>query len=266
MDELIKVMLNAFIGAITGTLAAFITAGLRFKELDKQARLRLKEFDKQFELKVKELKEQFELQQSAEREREKEKIRLQYLNPLRISAEDLYERICDISDRLKDKDKAQSLTTNFRYINDENIINREDFEKWCNIDGYYYVSTLYITNLYFASASKIRLELPFIQLTPESDQKLLELLSKVRKSFGGRYGIWETIQDSLGTYIRRIDNTIMNYKEFCKEIVDKNQHIWFVCLISFYRDILNKENYEVKDVREALNELIKFLKEVSKAL
>lgn len=244
MNELTKVVLTAILGGITGAVTAFITAGLRLRELKKQ----------------------FELQQSAEREKEKAKIRLQYLNPLRIGAEDLYERIFDISQRLESEDEKQRLKKNFGYINDKNITNREDFEKWCNIDGYYYTSTLYITNIYFSIASRIRGELPFIQLTPEGDQKLLNLLSKVRNSFGGRYGIWETIQDSLGTYIRKLDNTVMNYKEFCQEITDINKHIWFVGLTSFYMDIDEKKDYEIPRIKAALSELMEFLKGVSKTL
>ena len=263
MDELSKVVLNALIGAITGTLTAFLTANFRFQELNKQAGLKLKELDKQFQLQAKEFEKRFELQQTVEKESEKSKIRIKYLNPLRINAQDLYERMSEISKQLENPEKINILEYNFGKIKENDINNKESFASWCNGDGYYYVSTLYITNVYFSSASKIRFELPFIQLSPDDDQALLTYLQKVRKAFGGEYGIWEIIQDSLGDYIKEQDGSIMNYKEFCQELIDKNKYIWFLNLIDFYRDIKDKKNHEVEKVKTELSNLINFLEKVS---
>jgi hypothetical protein len=252
MYEIIRLIIAAAVGGSITILGGLIAA-----------RKRLEELEKQFQFKIKELEKQFEHQQTIEQEREKAKIRIQYLNPLRVSATDLLERISAISSKIMDDEARAFLKDTFNEIKIKNRDKKEEFASWCNSVGYYAMSTLYITTLYYSRASKIRSELPFIELGPVDDQALLDNLSAVRKSFGGEYNIWETIQDSLGSYIRKTDGGVMNYREFCQSIIDKSDHIWFLRLIDFYRDI-HLKSAEISRIAEALSNLIRFLKEVSK--
>lgn len=237
-----KLVLAAIISAFGGGLTAFFTTNFKLKEF----------------------KTQSEIQQKMEKKREEEKNRIQYLNPLRISAEDLKKRIEEIIENMGDDQEKIRITNNFDYINEKNIANQREFEKWCNIDGYFCMATLYITSVYFSRANKLRSEFPFAQLNPAEDEELLKCLSEVREVFGGRHGIWETIQDSIGTYTRKSDGSLMNYREFCGEIADSNKHIWFRNLIDFYVQFHKKLDYEVKETPPALERLINFLKDTQK--
>jgi hypothetical protein len=211
-DALLKLVLPGFIGVLGGGITAFLTTSFRLKEFRMQS----------------------QIQQEIDKKREEEKNRIQYFNPLRISTEDLRRRLEEIISDMHGEEEKIRITNNFDYINEKNIANRREFEKWCNIDGYFCMATLYVTSVYFSRANKLRSEFSIAQLDPAEDEELLELLSKVRMAFGGRHGIWETIQDSIGSYTRKPDGTLMNYREFCGEIGDSNKHVWFRSLIDFY--------------------------------
>lgn len=228
-----NLILSAIISVLGGGVAAFFATSLRLEEFRRKSKF--------------------------QQELEEEKKRIQYLNPLYIISKDLKSRIEKIVEKMHDNTKKKTLTNNFNYINENNIANRQEFEKWCNIDGHFCMATLYITATYFSRANILRSEFPFARLTPNEEEELLNYLSEVRKAFGGRYGIWETIQDSIGTYVRKSDDSLMNYREFCGEIADGNKHVWFRSLIDFYVEFHKKLNYEVKEILKALDNLIRFL-------
>jgi hypothetical protein len=55
----------------------------------------------------------------------------------------------------------------------------------------------------------------------------------------------------------------MNYKEFCTKIIDPWEHIWFIRLLDFYRDIHMKRDIEIPKIVSALEQLIWFAKSAS---
>jgi len=225
------------------------------------ARLKIKEIEKQFEFKLKELETNFRLQQNTEAVREKAKIKVQYLNPLRVAAGDLLEKIKDIHSKLMCDDPRKFLKDTFTEIKSKDREQKEEFVLWCNGFGHYSMSAIYVTAVYFAHASKIRFELPYMDLDPKDDQVLLDHLSNVRRAFGGEYNLWETIQDSIGSYLRKPDGTILNYKEFCEKIIDKSEYLWYLRLIDFYRDI-DMKGEDLTKIMDSLTNLIKFVREV----
>lgn len=233
-DVPLQIITPALISIIGGVVSALLTTSFR---LNMQAKI----------------------QQEADARKQEQKNRIQYLNPLRISAEDLRGRLSQIINDMKDSNRKQELTDDFRHIDEKNISDQRGFLKWCNIDGYFSMSTLYITSLYLSRANSLRSEFPIAQLNPAEDERLLAQLSKVREAFGGRHGIWESIQDSLGSYIEKPDNSLMDYREFCLEIADSNKHVWFRSLIDFYVKFHMKLDYEVPHIMDALNDLISFL-------
>ena len=117
--------------------------------------------------------------------------------------------------------------------------------------------------MYFARASKIRSELPFIQLGPHDDQALLSQLTGVREAFGGENNLWVEMQDSLGGYVTGSDGRILSYKDFCSKIIDSWEYIWFIRLLDFYRDIHMKRDTELPKIESALERLIAFAKGAS---
>lgn len=231
VDLLFPALISSVFGIISAFVTAYITINLRFK---KQIKL--------------------------DKEKESERVRLKYLNPLLVAGMDLLERIFDIRKRRLKEDTKKQMVSWFMEIRKNNRTNRESFEFWANDEGYFAMSTLYITAVYFAYAGKIRIELPFIELSPGDDKALLSHLSNVRTAIGGTYGIWETIQDSLGSYlINKEDSTIKNYREFCDNIIDKSKYIWFNRLIDFYRDIDKKLEEHIAGIESSLQALVDFL-------
>lgn len=174
------------------------------------------------------------------------------------------KRLEEIVNYMNDEQEKIKITNNFDHINERNIANHQEFDKWCNIDGCFRLSTIYITILYFSRANKLRSEFPIAQLNPAEDEELLIVLSHVREAFGGRHGIWETIQDSLESYTKKPDGPLINCREFCGEFTDNNKHIWFRSLIDLYVNFHKKLQHEIPNILLALEGLVKFLRDTQK--
>lgn len=231
METIISLLIPALISCAFGILSAYFTTNYRFRK-----------------------------QKLLEKEKEKEHIRLTYLNPLLVAGEDLLERILDIKARRKSNQAKADMIQWFKEIKSNDRQNKASFERWANDEGYFAMSTLYVTALYFSHASKIRSELPFIELSPGDDKALLNHISKARTAIGGKYGIWETIQDALGSNLIKNDQGgVMNYKDFCKVIADESEYIWFNRLIDFYRDVHKKLDEHIDNIAASLTDLIEFL-------
>lgn len=227
----IQILLTSIISAIIGILTALITTTYKMKK-----------------------------QQYFEKQKEKSRIRLKYLNPLLVASLDYLERMIDIKKRRQVEEKKNKMVQWFLEIKINKRMDKKSFEYWANDEGYFAISTLYVTAVYFFYASQIRRELPFIELSPGDDKTLLEHISYVRTSIGGKYGIWETIQDSLGAYL--LDNrneTVINYRQFCDLIIDQTEYVWFNRLIDFYRDINKKTEDHINKIISSLQSLIEFL-------
>lgn len=208
---------------------------------------------------LKEFQSKTEILQILEKKRKEEKNRIQYLNPLRTSAEDLVKRLEEVKKKMTVEEQKRFVLESFKRVNKNEIAKRVEFDEWCNIEGYFAMSTLYITSVYFFRANKLRYEFPSAQLDPSQDEVLLQRLSKIRVFFGEEYGIWETIQDSIGSYIKKLDGSLMNYKEFCGLVADSNNHVWFLSLINFYASFNLKLKDEVSRLILSLEDLINFL-------
>jgi hypothetical protein len=254
--EVVKLIIPTVIGLLSGFLSARRATRDRMKEIEKN----------------------FKLQQIDKEKETKAKIKLQYLDPLRVSTESLRERISNIKQRKDKKDPEDTLLPdtikqflmNKNHKLEENVPyelweNNIEFIHWVNTMGHYAMSTLHLTTIYFACASKLRSELPYIELNVGNDTALLTHLSKVRRALGGPQGIWDELQDSLGNYIRKRDGSLMVYREFCNELLDDTRYLWFLRIIEFYgKDIYDKtKELDLQEMIDALSELEGFLKEVS---
>jgi hypothetical protein len=101
---------------------------------------------------------------------------------------------------------------------------------------------------------------------PRDDKSLLHHLTEVRNAFGGEHNLWIEIQDSLGQYVSDADGGVSNYRLFCKQLGDPVDHIWFIRLIDFYRDVHLKRAHELPRIIAVLGQLISFLEKASKPL
>jgi hypothetical protein len=198
-------------------------------------------------------------QVNIDREKENERIRIKYLQPLLVAAQDLLERITDIRRRRMNNQEKYRMMQWFDKIKTDSKADKGSFAFWANDEGYFAVSSLYITAVYFSYASKIRREFPFIQLSSGDNKALLYRVADVRFSIGGKFGIWEAIQDSLGSYLINEDGTIKNYRNFTEAISSKEDAVWFNRLIDFYKDIDKKLEDHLENIESSLESLIEFL-------
>jgi hypothetical protein len=197
-------------------------------------------------------------ERGADRDKEKEHVTLKILHPLLVASEDFLDRISDINRRRNDPLKSVDMRRWFKEIDERKSGDPERFAFWANDEGYFAMSTLYITALYFYFAGKIRRDLPFFQLAEGDESALLSHLSEVRVAIGGKFGIWEVMQDSLGAYLATKSGA-KNYREFCEMIMDAKDAVWFNRLIDFYRDIHMKLDDQLGNIESSLKSLIVFL-------
>lgn len=255
LTEILKLVMPSIIGILGGLLGGWFASRLKIKEIN----------------------ETFNLQAIQRNKEEEAKLKLQYLDPLRIATEDLLERLIDVMNRLERGDTLLSDTIRQIKFNNSNHAerfeyevkyelweNESDFFYWANDMGHFTMSTLYLTAVYFACASRLRYDLPQIELSYSDDAELLGCLDFVRKKMGGPYGIWEDLQDSIGSYIRKENSSLMNYREFCQVFFEKDRYLWYLRLIDFYGDFHLKKKYEIRAMIDGLRRLSVFLKTRSK--
>ena len=231
MDDTTKVLLTLVLTPTLGALAAVWTTNAKLRQ-----------------------------ERAIDRDKANESVRLKVLNPLLISAEDLLDRIADIARRRKDPAGQAALQRWFAAVKQKPRDDPGGVAHWANDEGYFALSTLYVTALYFHYAGTIRRDFPFLQLGPGGETTLLARLSQVRVSIGGKFGIWETMQDSLGAYLAGKDAP-KNYREFCELLIDAQQSPWLNRLADFYRDIHLKLDDQLWNIATSLRALIDFLRD-----
>ncbi|EKV01574.1 hypothetical protein Lepto7375DRAFT_3745 [Leptolyngbya sp. PCC 7375] len=211
--------------------------------------------------KIKELKEEFRLHEKEQIRKEIAQLRRDYLNPLKLSADELKERLKTLKNKQSDGAEAARVRPWFVTIKD--YITRDyrpdknfSFSNWCNGgEGYFAVSTLYLTLAYFATATRIREEMPFTILVPKYNEYIKILtnhIEKTRMDFGGTYGIWEEIQDSIGRIALRSDGDIMDYKAFYTALMDDRTCSAFLRMADYYVDFKDKDFASIISSLEAL--------------
>jgi hypothetical protein len=237
MEQWVKYLLPILAGLLSGWISAFYSS----------------------RAKIRELKASFRLDEERRDAEERAKNRLKYLDPLWVAATDLHERLANVNRRTQKSDTL--LPDTVSEVSTQATGDAERYADWANGMGQYALSTMHLTCIYFARASRIRGELPFVQLSSEDDKGLLDRLNEVRVSLGGDRGIWETLQDSLGGYIRNVDGTLMDYREFCLQFVDPSRAHWFRRLVEFLHDFHRKSSAQRQAPIDSLNNLIEFLRQ-----
>lgn len=239
LDELIKIILPILLGCLSGMVAAYFAVKLEFKKLEKV-----------FDLKIKEIQKQVDIQQEAEIKKEASRLRLKYVNPLRVSSQDLRFRLSAIASKLENPQEREEMKAWFNHVKSGRN-NKHDFALWCNGVGHFAMTTLHLTAIYLARAAKIRVESPFHEINADYHKKLIDCIEKVRKELGGRYGLWQESQDSIGERVIKDGDSVISYKEFCSKVTDDAEYPWFSRLVDFYKDIHMKRT----DITQVVNAL-----------
>lgn len=223
------------------------------------------------------LQQQFRMQEEKSRDKEKEfvTIRLKYLDPLRLAAEELAERINEIQSMLITRrelpgdhpDSIAKMVERFNQV--KHPESRRPGEQsglghiyWSNGEGYFAMSSIYRTIRYFYNVNKVRREFPFGELKLGDDIRLIAALDSVRGAIGGYWGIFNTLQDATGEYIRLEDGKEMTYIQFCQGMSNEEDRAQILRVIDFYRDIHMKKNDERQQMIHSLFDLTEVVKSV----
>ena len=128
----------------------------------------------------------------------------------------------------------------------------KEFGYWCNSEGFFAVSTVYATAVYFANSTRVRREYL-------AEQRLVRLLDAVSDSFASGVGIHHLIQDSVGQCVAASGPGELTYRQFCERIYHEDERLWFLGVLDYYREIDKRPLHERAAVCEALSALISYL-------
>jgi hypothetical protein len=82
-------------------------------------------------------------------------------------------------------------------------------------------------------------------------------VDSVRRALGGINGIWETLQDSAGEYVRCEDGTLLRYRKFCEQIFKVEERAWILRVLDFYREIHERTDEQRNGMIQSLEALIR---------
>lgn len=190
------------------------------------------------------------------------KLNLSYLNPLRFALERAYFRISQILKLLEEQD--DEFRAKMSLIGNPSEIANKD-ESWFNFDesGYYLISSCYMTACLFFQISKMRNEIPYLNLGEKDDARINTLMYEITHHFLVNQGIYHVIQDSIGIDMYLSDEKrLMSYREFCQFLKKSEKRKWFDKLIKFYIEVsCGKRTEQVRELVEAISQLLGFIEE-----
>ena len=188
---------------------------------------------------------------------ERDRITLTYLNPLRLYAEEVYARLDRIRDRLEQENgTCQALLS----IDQPDAIQSID-EDWFAYQGYYLMSSCYMTACLFFQIQRVRTHAPFLKLSQNSDTELISLLFDVSVSLGKGGGIYYILQGTLAHEMATPEGqTPMSYRAFCTQLRDPQNLAWFKQLVQFYLKLGQGQNRDrIAPTLSAIQQLLRFL-------
>lgn len=198
-----------------------------------------------------------------------------YLLPFKYCADEFQGRLIHINDRLSEEGKKHDEMV-IRF--DQDIDKSHDIEYYFNDNigpngGYYITSTIYTNCLLFYWMKRIQWEHPYISLLVdesaddiiqkyEVDRKSINHLSSLIKecnvynfiknikiAISGANGIPYGLHDSIGDFIfDHHENRIINYEEFCTNLIDNKKRIKFSPVLKFWKNLgsLEKSIFDMK--------------------
>lgn len=200
-------------------------------------------------------------QEETDREN-RNKLNLSYLNPLRFALERAYFRISKILKLVESQN--DEFREKMSFINDPSEIADKN-EAWFTFDsaGYYLISSCYMTACLFFQISKMRSEIPYLNLGKKDDARITALMYEVTHHFLMQQGIYHVIQDSIGIdmYLPE-EKRLMSYREFCHLLKNPEKRKWFDKLIKFYIEVsYGKRTEQIRELVEAISLLLSFIEE-----
>jgi hypothetical protein len=214
------------------------------------------------------------LDRKAELRKSREQTRHDYLDPLRVAANDLCEFFPRASTRVvSEKDIPQAdLKENYhlRYWFGrcrEYIVNldngwtdeerRRDFAIHSGRMGCEAASTLYYAGCYLYCATRIRLKRPYIRLG-RNDHELIAKIDDVRDKFS-QLAFYSVTQDCTGVSMRNAAGEMKNFREFGETITSKSEKAWFLTLADVFCNLHDQSAEHTQAFITSLEALIRLL-------
>lgn len=182
-------------------------------------------------------------------------VKLDFLNPLRVYASELYTRWKHIIKKIESGDEKE--LEPFYYIDDPKQIMDKEIE-WFFQHGYYLISTCYLISCLFAQYYKIRLLLPVLFIKKKNYKSLLQICNNLNENFGKNFGIYDILQYDIGQnmYYNADTENIISYMEYCKILKNNDINGSFLHLVRYCieigRGIRKEELYRIKEALENL--------------
>lgn len=183
-------------------------------------------------------------------------MRRSYLEPLRIASADLETHLQHISNALSEDDKEEMtfLRETFLKVKDlDRNGHTADFEYWCNGEGHFATATLYRASVYFWAAERVKREVIIAVDRDLASAALMSAIEGVRNALGGKYGIWQTIQDSIGTYVKEPSGEAVPYWKFCRQLAHPHDYVWLLRLLDFFMDFEGPAQQQI--IKSAIDKL-----------
>jgi len=187
--------------------------------------------------------------------------RLKYLDPLRLATENLAWKLFNIEQKIQQRKTGSGgldwLLHTFHCVKEPHaILNRspskQEFAYWCNGEGFFAVSTVFVVSMYFFHARRTRREYT-------DDQELVRKLDAVRVAFGHEYGIYVLLQDSIGEYVSGEDGLEIGFRAFCTKMYEEEERLWLLNVLDYFREINKKADSQRSAICLAVNELLLYL-------
>jgi hypothetical protein len=193
-------------------------------------------------------------------QQERERVNLEYLNPLRLYLVENYFRLREILARVQ---QGNGRCAWLLYVEHARDVSSQSAE-WFNGEGAYLISSSYLTACLFCYMSKVRQDFPYLRLADQGDTKLLTLMLKVNLGFLKELGIFYVTQPSIGNDLYSAqENRLLTYREFCQVLQDPGKRVWFDRLLTYYLETGQGQHLErVEQALAAMLELSNFLDQV----
>ena len=184
-------------------------------------------------------------------------LNLQYLNPLRLYAEETFFRLYELDTRFTQGHRENLLFLESPQTPPQISAQPDD---WFNGEGCYFVSSCYFTACLFACIKKVREDVPYLKLGKATDTELLRRMFAVSHGFLQDLGVFYAIQHSIGSemYLAQ-EQRLLTYREFCGRLKNPETRVWFDRLLAFYCDINQGQRMAiVTQIMGAIYDLSKF--------
>jgi hypothetical protein len=185
------------------------------------------------------------------RREQRRQTQIQYLYPLKLACDELFDRWCDLARKVeREGDRVGRAFLEARERCADPRFYHECNDVLCNAVG-----TLHATACYFAHANRLREQLPLVRLRQKQALGLLEGIEAVRSALadGDPGAFWAEIQDSIGRLVTTEAGAVLPYATFCRALA-RDPDSYFR-LFNFYVDIHLKYAHQLRWGYDALGAL-----------